>query len=85
MKVLVVYCHPCPDSFAAALRDTVLAALAKAGHETRLTDLYAQGFDPVMGEAERRGYHTPVENEAPVADHLADLRWCEGLVFVYPT
>jgi NAD(P)H dehydrogenase (quinone) len=85
VKVLVVYCHPCPDSFSAALRDTVLAALEKSGHETRLTDLYATGFDPVMSDAERRGYHTPVENEAPVADHLADLRWCEGLVFVYPT
>ncbi len=85
MKVLVVYCHPCPDSFSAALRDTTLGALARAGHETRLTDLYAAGFDPVMSDAERRGYHTPVDNEAPVADHLADLRWCEGLVFVYPT
>jgi NAD(P)H dehydrogenase (quinone) len=30
-------------------------------------------------------YHTPGLNEEAVADHLAALRWCEALVFVYPT
>ena len=85
MRLLVVHCHPVPESYGAALRDRVLESAAAAGHETRLRDLYAEGFDPIMGPEERRGYETPGENEAPVADHLADLRWCEGLVFVYPT
>ena len=85
MRVLLVYCHPCPESYTAALRDTALAALREAGHETRLVDLYAEGFDPVMSAQERRDYHTAGANEAPVARHLALLRWCEGLVFVYPT
>jgi putative NADPH-quinone reductase len=39
----------------------------------------------VLSAEERRGYHTPGENEAPVADHLDALRWCEALIFVYPT
>ena len=85
MRLLVVHCHPVPDSYGAALRDRVLEAARQAGHDVRLRDLYAEGFDPVMGAEERLGYHTPGENEAPVADHLADLRWAEGLVFVYPT
>lgn len=85
MRVLVVYCHPCPESFTAAIRDTTLTALRQAGHEVRLLDLYAEGFDPVMSADERRAYHEPGVNEAPVAEHLAHLRWCEGLVFVYPT
>jgi len=85
MRILVVYCHPCPESFTAAARDAVLAGLHAGGHETRLVDLYASGFDPVMDGPERRGYHTPGENEARVREHLASLRWCEGLVFVYPT
>jgi putative NADPH-quinone reductase len=38
-----------------------------------------------MGADERRGYHTAQANEAPVAPHLARLRACEGLIFVYPT
>jgi putative NADPH-quinone reductase len=85
MRVLVVYCHPCPDSFTAAVRDRALEALHKAGHETRLIDLYAEGFNPVISAEERRGYHTPGENERPVAEHLERLRWAEGLIFVYPT
>jgi NAD(P)H dehydrogenase (quinone) len=85
MRMLVIYCHPCPESFTAALRDRALAALAAAGHETRLIDLYADGFDPVMGPDERRAYHTAGANEAPVAAHLEALRWAEGLLFVYPT
>ncbi len=85
MKALVVYCHPCEESFSAALRDAALEALRAGGHEVRLIDLYALGFDPVLSAAQRRDYHTPVANEAGVEEHLADLRWCEALIFVYPT
>lgn len=85
MRVLVVYCHPCPESFTAAVRDTALAALREAGHEVRLVDLYAAKFDPVMSAEERRLYHERGTNEIPVAEQIAELRWCEALVFVYPT
>lgn len=85
MRVLVVHCHPVPESFGAALRDAVLATLAAGGHETRLVDLYAIGFDPVMGAEERRRYHDAGVNEEPVREHLDHLRWCEALVFIYPT
>lgn len=85
MNVLVVYCHPDPESFNAAIRDTVVDALRQAGHQVRLLDLYADGFDPIMGCEERRAYHTKETNEAPVADHLAMIRQTDGLLFVYPT
>lgn len=83
--MLLVYCHPQADSFTAAIRTVAEKALTRAGHEVRVLDLYAMGFDPVLGPGERAGYHTPVLNEEPVAEHLAALRWCEGLLFVYPT
>ncbi|WP_227651267.1 NAD(P)H-dependent oxidoreductase, partial [Klebsiella pneumoniae] len=51
----------------------------------RVLDLHAEGFDPVMSVEERRAYHTPGINEQPVAGHLQALRWCEALLFVYPT
>lgn len=85
MNILVVYCHPVAESFSAAIRDTAVEALQEAGHQVRLLDLYADGFDPVMGCDERRAYHTRDLNEAPVADHLALLRESDGLLFVYPT
>ena len=80
MRCLVVYCHPCPESLTASVRDTVLGALNRGGHEVRLVDLYAEGFDPVMSTNERRGYHEPGENEKPVADQLDHLRWADGTV-----
>lgn len=85
MRVHLVYCHPCPESFAAALLERVLAGLGRAGHEVDLLDLYASGFDPVMGAEERRRYHDPGVNEVPVAEHLERLRRAEALVLVYPT
>jgi len=85
MRVLLVYAHPCAESFSAALRDRALETLADTGHEVRCLDLYAMGFDPVLSANERRAYHTPGENERPVAEHLAALRWAEALLFVYPT
>jgi len=51
----------------------------------RVRDLYARNFNPVMDAEERRRYHTPGDNELLVADELADLRWCDTLIFVYPT
>jgi hypothetical protein len=32
-RVLVIYCHPVAESFAASAHRTVLEALAEAGHE----------------------------------------------------
>ena len=85
MRVLVVYAHPCDESFNAGLRDAGMAALTGAGHETRLLDLYAMGFDPVLSAEGRRDYHTLGANERGVEDHLEHLRWCEALIFIYPT
>ncbi len=85
MRLLVVYCHPVPDSFTAVLRDTVVNAAEDAGHTVDVLDLYAEGFDPVMSEQERRDYHTMGVNEAPVSEHVAKLQACEGLIFIYPT
>jgi len=85
MRILLIFCHPSPESFGTAVRDAALRGLATGGHEVRQLDLYAMGFDPLMSAQEWRSYHTPGENEKPVAEHLALLRWCEGLVFVYPT
>jgi len=84
MRVLVVYCHPDPDSLVAAARDRALAGLASAGHEVRVTDLYADGFEPAMSAQERLAHSDPgVEPDLqPYAD---DLAWAEALVLVYPT
>jgi putative NADPH-quinone reductase len=84
MRVLVVYCHPNSDSFTGAMRDRTMTALTAAGHDIRLTDLYADGFDPTLSCDERRTHKEP--GVAPALQRYADdLRWAQALVLVYPT
>ena len=85
MKALVVYCHPRSESFTAAVRDTVLDRLSAKGVETRLIDLYARGFDPVLSASEHECYENHPENCAPVQRDVEDLQWADTLIFVYPT
>ncbi len=85
MKALVIHCHPDAASFTAAVRDRVLDHLEKAGAEIRVMDLYAQGFDPLLSQAEWRGYLDAPANRTPVEDHVAALEWCDTLIFTYPT
>lgn len=85
MKTLVVYCHPCKESFNAAVKDQALEALTERGHEIRLIDLYEEGFAPAMQADERRGYHDEGSNILPVEAHVDAINWAEMLVFVYPT
>ncbi len=85
MHVLVVYCHPVPESFCAAIRDAVAALLQKKGHDVRVIDLYAEGFDPVMPADERRGYNAMQVTDNPFPAHVAHLKWAEAIVFIYPT
>ena len=85
MRVLLVYCHPNPDSFTAAVRDVVTARLAAAGAEIRVVDVYADRFDPILDRAELAIYEDTARNTLAVSDHVAALKWCDTLVFVYPT
>ncbi|MDE0114157.1 MAG: NAD(P)H-dependent oxidoreductase [Albidovulum sp.] len=85
MRALVVYCHPRADSFTAAVRDVVVEQLRLAGAEIRISDLYARGFQPVLGSEELDGYLDSPSNELAVADDVSDIRWCDTLVFIYPT
>jgi putative NADPH-quinone reductase len=86
MRLLVVFCHPDPDSYGAAIFRTACQALREAGHELRIIDLYAEGFDPVFTREERRTYLTDTaQNIAGVALHVEALQWAEGWVAIYPT
>jgi putative NADPH-quinone reductase len=85
MRILLVQCHPSAESFGASLSGTVRDALTRAGHDLRVTDLYASRFDPVMLETEWLRYNDAALNRAPVESHVEDILWAEALVFVYPT
>lgn len=48
-NVLIVHAHPEPASFNGALTRRAVEALETAGHAVTVSNLYAQGFDPVAG------------------------------------
>ena len=84
MRVLVLFAHPCEESYGAALHQRTIATLRAAGHAVDDCDLYAEGFNPVLTAAERRGYHDTRTNTLPVAEHVARLRQAQALVIVCP-
>mgnify|MGYP001199467013 FL=1 len=55
MNTLIVYAHPEPKSFNAALLDAAVDVLQEQGHAVEVSDLYAMNFKPVV---DRRDFLT---------------------------
>ena len=87
MKVLVVYCHPSKNSFTHMIKESFIRGLEDAGHSYEVSDLYAQGFNPVMSESEyiREGFYRledPVEKD--ILNEQAKINSADIVVFIYP-
>lgn len=82
-RALVLFAHPCPESFSAALHSCVVNTLTARGWDVDDCDLNAEGFQPVLTEAERRGYHDP-GNIGPVQGYVDRLWAAQALVMVFP-
>lgn len=87
MKVLVVYCHPSNKSFTYAVKEAFLKGLDTAGHEFEVSDLYEEGFNPVISESEyvREGFYNL---DSPVAEDVLKeqkrINAADAIVFIYP-
>ena len=85
MRILVIYCHPVSESFAAAAHVTVLQALVKSGHEVTDVDLYAEGFDPVMSRQSSDSItRTLPATSGWYAQYDDQLAWAQVIVLIYP-
>lgn len=82
MQVVIVVAHPKLDSLTRALATEFARGLTAAGHDYRLLDLYAEGFDPVLKPDELPGPGQAVPEE--VRGMQARVRAADGLAFVYP-
>ena len=78
MNVLIVYAHPNPSSFNAAMRDAAMETLGKVGHRVELSDLYTMGFDPVLRGPELLGDLGAIQGE------LAKVSRADLLLFQFP-
>jgi NAD(P)H dehydrogenase (quinone) len=99
MKVLIVYAHSQPTSFNAAMLKTAVATLEAEGHEVKVSDLYAMGFNPVASAAdfkERRFEgHLQYDREQKyaveqrtfsddIAAEIDKVLWCDLLLLQFP-
>ena len=89
MRAYIVFCHPTHDSLIGAALQRTRAGLATAGHEVRVSDLYAEGFRPELDRADREAHlidhRTEPDRRPGIARYADNLAWCDALVFVYPT
>lgn len=99
MKVLVVYWHPEPRSFNAAMLHTARETLTGLGHEVRVSDLHAMRFDPVSGRhnfttVKDPGYFKPQIEEMhaseqngfvpAIEEELGKVEWCDLMIWQFP-
>jgi putative NADPH-quinone reductase len=83
-RALVLYAHPCSESFGGALHEKVVGTLEGRGWEVDDCDLNAEGFQPVLTAEERRGYHEVGPNCGPVADYVERVRAADAMIMVFP-
>jgi NAD(P)H dehydrogenase (quinone) len=99
LNVLIVHAHHEPASFNNAMTAVAVNALSGAGHEVRVSDLYAMAFDPV---SDRRNFLTTANADrldqqaeerhaakhdgfAPdVAGEMEKVAWCDLVLFQFP-
>jgi NAD(P)H dehydrogenase (quinone) len=99
VNALIVYAHPEPTSFTAALKNIARDKLCALGHEVVVSDLYAENFNPVAGrhdfdtvaDATRLHYQQEQLHAAQNGGFAADLRREQArvaaadlFIFVYP-
>lgn len=99
MNVLIVYAHPNPQSFNAAMRVVAVEALTEAGNAVQVSDLYAMRFKATLDELDFKdrqepGFFNPLieQYHAAVSETFADdialeiekLNWADLIIFQFP-
>jgi len=85
--VHIVYCHPSEDSLTAEVRDAFICGLNDAGTAHTISDLYKQGFQTDLTEAEYlrdAHYNLAPPLTADVRAEQALVNAADALVFIYP-
>jgi NAD(P)H dehydrogenase (quinone) len=99
MKVLVVYAHPEPQSFNAALLAHAQKTLTRLGHDCVVRDLYRMGFNPLATAAdfvarsnpdllqydkEQKAASKNSGYEPGLREEIDHLLWADALILQFP-
>jgi NAD(P)H dehydrogenase (quinone) len=99
MKAFIVYWHPEPQSFNAAMFRTAHETLTAAGHEVRSSDLHEMQFEPVSS---RKNFTTIKDPDylklqieemyasemngfsEEIESEISKIEWCELMIWQFP-
>lgn len=84
MRVLVVFAHPSPESFDAALKAATVAGLSDGGHDVDELDLYREDLTCGLTLEEWDSHPDRLDRCAALAPHIERLRAAEAIIFVFP-
>ena len=99
MKVFIVYWHPEPKSFNAAMFHAAQTSFAGLGHEVRTSDLGAMRFDPVSSRKNfmsikdpdyfkpqiEEMYANEVGGFSPeIENEIGKIEWCDLMIWQFP-
>ncbi|EEM02787.1 NAD(P)H-dependent oxidoreductase [Bacillus pseudomycoides] len=83
MNVLIIYAHPNPSSFNAAILEHVQKGLQKTNHFVTLLDLYKEQFNPVLTfNEDKRRRDLVYEEETEKYRRL--VKEADSFIFIYP-
>jgi NAD(P)H dehydrogenase (quinone) len=84
MNVLIVYAHPEPTSYNAALKNAAVESLKERGAEVRISDLYGMNFNPVATMSDTI---VPANSDDVPEDLKLErekVEWADYIIFQFP-
>ncbi len=83
MNALIIYAHPNPGSFNAALAGVAEDMLEQSKINLKVKDIYGLEFNPVLSEEDFKAFHTGHLPEDIQAEQ-ADVKWADLLIIITP-
>lgn len=84
MHILIVMAHPAGPPLTRSVASAILDAGTALGHTFELTDLVAEGFDPVFGPADHAAFNKVGPTPPDVRREQQRIERADHLVLVHP-
>ncbi|SDP21550.1 NAD(P)H dehydrogenase (quinone) [Mucilaginibacter sp. OK268] len=99
MKILIIYAHPEPRSMNGAMFTEAIDTLINAGHEVKVSDLYAMQFNPVSDRTNFTTINDPIFFKQQLEEEYASqangfvtfieeeqqkVEWCDLMIWQFP-
>lgn len=83
MKHLILYAHPNPKSFNAAVLETTVKTLEEKGHQVTVRNLYKMEFDPVLKGSDFEAFQAG-RNPADIEKEHRYILEADVITMIYP-